>query len=415
MNNNVSIPEERKIRLSRSYLFLFLFFLFLLYPTALFPGGIRFGIALLSVLFILTSVLSKNAKLDLGYYLFLLCSLSVLVSVTISAGYIFVNDIVEVARPIFYLSTVLFCRSYSGALDLKLFSRFLMLFIFIEFLFVFLQRLDVSNFVQFVELIWSLEGNWKYRNTGTFSNPNILGGFLVFSWLGYVFFNRDGVLSELLLTSVVLFSIVLSGSKTSIVLLVSAIYIVFFLKYSFVRFSFLSVAVVPIVLMAAYLWVTKNAVDNAYIIQLLNVFEPGGGLESVKSYSDRQSIWNEVVRNYDDEGLVSVLFGYGPDKDGFLRSVDNEYLGVYYRYGVVGALALYCPILFFVVRLYACRKLSSEVSSVYYAVLSTLVMLFIAGFVMESFSSWVYSFVFYVYIGLGLAKIDSIKENRAAD
>lgn len=403
--------DHKYVMQKRSVFFSFLFLSFVFFPSSLIPGGIRTGVALFSILFIVATLFLVRFRVGLIDFLLLLTSLSIFSSVVIAPGNVGFNEVVEVARPVFYLSTILFCRNYCRYLNLAMFANVLLFFIIAEFFVVVLQRLDVDVFVRLVSFIWNIDGNWEYRNTGTFSNPNILGGFLVFSWIGYAFLNGRGFVAEFILAGVVLFSLILSGSKTSIILFLLSIYFVYYLKYGFIRYLILSFFIVPLLLLVGYFWVVNNPDGNAYIIQILKIIEPGG-LENIKSYSDRQNIWNSVISHYDDGGGVRFFLGYGPDKNMLLRSVDHEYIGIYYRYGFIGAALLYISIISYFIKLFSGFRLHEETRKIFHIVLVLSFILFVAGFVMESFSAWTYPFMLYIFVGIGLAKFDEHSNSR---
>lgn len=392
-----------------SSLFVGVTLLFLLMPGGVIPGGVKYGLIIASVFFLFFSYIVKPALFDISVCLFVLCSLVLLVSVTFSSSPLIVDDVVEVFRPALYFSIFIFSRRMARSTELRTVSYGLLVFIFFEFLVVCIQRLDIGPLVGVINVLWDTEKNWYARNTGTFSNPNMMGVFVIMAWVGFVFFNRN-VAANVVALAMVMVCVFFSGSRTSLALLFLSMVFIYILRYKAKRL-WVFVLFMPVVFYGIYKLLVFYSDSNPYMYEVLSLLETRD-LSSVKTYSDREDKWFSIFRDYGSPAMFNYFFGFGPGKDSGLRFVDNEYIAVFIKYGVMGFLTLYGTILYLLFKVGWYRKSSVSIDSVFGAAVALVALLLVAGASLESFSSWQFPFLLYMYLGIGWAKIDEIRSGE---
>lgn len=173
------------------------------------------------------------------------------------------------------------------------------------------------------------------RLTGTYKNPNTYSVILVIAHLittTLLFFEKEKlkkftlVLSALFLLICLLFT----GSRTMIAAygLITIILLLILFSSKNLRFS-------SIMLIVFFLSITFFIGFSILSEDILTRLESGVDVLGDESFGMRIIIWFLNLKLF----LVSPVFGWGPAKDFFTTVVDNEFILILRRYGILGFLS----------------------------------------------------------------------------
>jgi len=173
------------------------------------------------------------------------------------------------------------------------------------------------------------------RILGTFSNPNEFGMFLVLPAavsLGITLLSsrrRHRILSWILLATFAV-GIVLTGSRTAL----ASLLIVVFAIFLFAAPRLIGAAT------ALKMFFRMLAV-GALAALVVTVFEPSQAVRRIAEISDirQASSWQARVEDWADDyqlWLASPVTGWGPGEADMESTVDNEWLLIMRRYGILG-------------------------------------------------------------------------------
>lgn len=249
------------------------------------------------------------------------------------------TDLFELLKPLLYFLLYLFVAS--ACLSVRQLRRFLRVTLLI------LSVAGVLSIIQYfapdvVSPILTLYADAerismyvRLRATGTMGNANDLGMLFVFGYALALFTHRHrlfGIVSASAVLLIMLLGLLASGSRTAFVcmLVVTLCYLL-----SEVQLRFKSVAAVVLISAALFGVCSSN----------LDVLRG-----PIKRYATLASIAKDVAWKSRVAGTLetlseikqSALVGHGPDKVGYSvgTNIDNEYVLILYRYGIVGLLVL---------------------------------------------------------------------------
>lgn len=170
------------------------------------------------------------------------------------------------------------------------------------------------------------------RMMGTFSNPNTYGTVLTLGTVVtavLVFYEKE-VHRKITLSFLVLlfsFTIALTQSRTAIVVLVLALFLVFGLNTYKSRFS-----LKQIVFFTAGLFITVILFIGVLSEDIITRFSALSDINEDTSWQMRMLAWYLNLTIFSE----SMLFGWGPAKMIHTTIVDSEYILILRRYGIVG-------------------------------------------------------------------------------
>lgn len=375
---------------------------YLLAPTKVVPGDV-FGVIILSNILFLMVLLTWQKKIDI-FLIFLTLQYMLVIgaSMALNPGSLSFSDIFELGRPMQGLIIFSFFMNCGAGAKGRVLFYLLALFIIFELLIVLAQRNDISSVVAIISNIWNIEKNWILRNTGTFSNPNILGiyaisvVFLLRFWLrGPVGFSFYWLLGFLI--------VLLTGSRTSLAAMAVISLLVIMIEGNHRAISYvkriIGMALFSVIFVSSILLFVE---EDSYMGQIL-VLINSGDLGSVNSFAQRYSLWEYVTNLFFENSFLQFLFGLGPQKEAGLRYIDNEYLAVLVKYGLIGVIS---TSLWFLYPLYLALKSGQDAVKV---VLPQTVLVIIFGLTAETISSWQLAFFYFLSCGLAI----SWSENNA--
>jgi hypothetical protein len=257
--------------------------------------------------------------------------------------------------------------------------------------------LSISNYVAtfyfsydfLSEYSWMAnQQSWSMRLTGVLANPNNLAYFLSLPVLLHLYLisNRKKIIFDYFIFLVLVFSVLLTGSKGAIIPLILSFILLFYffqnLRKFLIKFLFLFIVVVVVFF--------NELGDIERVSQLLDRLLLSEGLTS-NQY--RGKLLFDYLKNYENNPL-SMLFG-----NGFIHFVsdkppDNSLLRMIYHFGFVLA---FIPIFFFIF-LYRKYFLMSTIRSDKYF---SLIIVFFT--ILSSLSNdWIISKTFWIFIAISI-------------
>jgi hypothetical protein len=372
-------------------LLLYIFFI----PSAEWLGGQKAALVLL-IIILGSYVIGNGRSLKINNMAMLLMPVlfvPIILSMLLNLDGVVLGDVFELARVGLYI--LIYVVAYNMGHDFK-YEKLLVvakIFIIFQFIFVLSQRFDVSVITGLMKVLWSDEGNWAFRNTGSFSNPNALGYYSIVASVVIIAYEKKSYfITRMVYAFIPLIIILLSGSRTSLAIYLGIIPFAFFRSGLFNRktLGYISLFVCFFVLIAYNIY-TKYLDEHAYMAEIAFAIE-SGQLSKIGSFAMRLSLWDNILNSLDG---LDYVFGKGPGKGIGLRFIDNEYLALLSKYGLIGLLTsvfIYSYLLF-----YINSRTCSDYTKVFNLITASLIIFGITG---ESFTSWYYVLPLYFMAGL---------------
>lgn len=377
-------------------------------PTATWFGGQKFGLmmlmVLLSIFILLRYVQSDKPYIDYkNFFVISLLFFPLLFSMVLNPRYLIIDDVVEILRVILYALIFIFSYLYGRNVKYSSFIFFAKVFLIVQILVVVLQRFEVELVLDLFRLVWDDEKNWAFRNTGTFTNPNVLSFFSIVA-LSIILSGQVKVIIKLYFLLLAFTIIFLAASRTG---LLAAILIggLAFLNLqrniilNFLKFIFI---VLFLLLIIIYLLISFSE-ENYYISQILNLASTFD-LDSISAFAQRLNHWDFVL---DKMSAYSWFFGLGPGKGIGLRFIDSEYLALIVKYGLFGFLMTSFVFTYIFISVqkvvgYDCYK---KFFTLY------LSLLLFSGLAVESFTTWYYILPFFMFYGVLRSQAGKVYES----
>ncbi|MGS2764942.1 O-antigen ligase family protein [Sinomicrobium sp. M5D2P9] len=383
-------------------IYLLVFFLVFFIPSASAIGGFQLWYAV-AVGVVLYGVFKNKLEIDYlskSVFHFILISFILLLISLLFSGMNFgsLQDFNEFLRligggGIFYLMYVGYTEKWNKKIVL-----FLKLFLLLQLIFCFLQGNDSVN--RIMGIIWNTERIWDLRRTGSFANPNILSVFCVASY-SYIFFRIKTI--QKIIFGLVIFGIILfTSSKTGLIAFLIIVCVNFFLIKA--KFSFKNIALFIIsLLLGGYAGITllyMYQYEYPYIAQLLMMFDNDMDISQIKSLGDRQIMWENALNQFNDFSSLQQLVGIGPGKDTDLNIIDNEFLTILVKMGIIGLLFYALTIFILLVFLFKNKKNLGAKSMI-----AIVVLFLLSSGSASTFIAWHLSLMFYLFLGMCLKEI----------
>jgi len=298
---------------------------------------------------------------------------------------------------VFYLMYVGYTEKWKKKIVL-----FLKLFLLLQFIFCFLQANDSVN--RIMGVIWNTERIWDLRRTGSFANPNILSIFCVASY-SYIFFRIKNI--QKIIFGLVVFGVILfTSSKTGLIAFFIIICTNLFLIKA--KFNFKNIALFVIaLLLLGYVGVTLLYMyqhEYPYIAQILMMFDNNMDVNQIKSIGDRQVMWTNALNQFNRFSSLQKLVGIGPAKDTELNIIDNEFLTILVKMGIIGLLFYVLSIFILLVFLFKNKKSLGAKSMI-----AIVVLFLLSSGSASTFIAWHLSLMFFLFLGVCLKEIKLAK------
>lgn len=272
-------------------------------------------------------------------------------------------------------------------------------FIVFELVIVILQSNDFV--LDIISLIWNMEKYWPLRRIGTCDNPNTLSILITICYsFVYIFEKRNKQSFLFFCMSFVV--IVFSGSRTGLI----TFFLVFLLNYLLtnkitIKKIFVMISCIILLGSLFYWFLEQYKTEFAYMAEILQIFENGNvNTDSVTTMSIRQEIWKNGLEIFNKSGVYTFFLGTGPGKGTSIHIIDNDYLSIYIKTGIIGA---FLNIIFWLGNLlyfYINReKLFSR------AMISIILVFSIAALTGAVFASWYLALFFFYFCTFAIKEI----------
>ena len=378
--------------LTMTRLVILLTFVSIILPSIRLPAGspdvrLELIIVLIAWFFLLLGHLATNHPLRLRanpmYKWFALFGLTILFSITyatlIKGYYPIGRDFWELAKLLeYFLIFALVASLRISPTDMKRYYKIaLILFVFSAF-FGFAQYLNLGNINALVSPYYAptqMQGLLlNGRITGTTSNPNEFGVLMVLAsslaLSGGLFFREQRLrLFAWICLAVFSFAIILTLSRSALIALAVATGFILLFKYPLtvgVRRSLRrSLIVIPLLVVIVLIAVQLAPVKFfSRASQLQDILSSTSWQARLVNWQDDFALWTE-----------SPVFGWGPGKATMTTVVDNEWLLLLRRYGLVGTMifVLWFGDFYFGLTRIRRRVLNAEVTALTVALQATLV------------------------------------------
>lgn len=358
------------------------------------------ALGLLLLLFVLL-FLSRRATIDRAVFrlllVFLLLSLATSISFLWNAAEIRTTALLEVLRPALFAVCLCFgyylARAY-GETELR---RGLLAaaygILLGQLVIAIAQLLDIGS----VGLVYSEDKTRPLgtllRATGSLGNPNALGWVVTQAVVIIYAFNRQRFLPWSLIGGVLVLA---SGSRSTVFLFPVALALTAILSrtgrgIAYHRVVGLGIGVLGVLLAC----ITAFPNVFPYLAQLRDAVELGS-LTAVSSFANRLAGWQHRYQLFLDGGVPAWILGLG--SRGTMRVVDNDYLYVLFRLGILGFVVQWTGLL------YALRILLRSRGRTHVAAvgLQYLIAAALLGFLFETLGGWMLPVLLWFYIGLSV-------------
>jgi O-antigen ligase len=253
------------------------------------------------------------------------------------------RDLYELLKLLLYfLIFILIARAKLTVLEIKRIYFFTLLIIMVSALFAIAQYLNLANINEWLTPYFTSPTQmpglvYIGRVTGTLPNPNEFGAMLILASAlaisGLLHFRRNNELIFCGFCLVVYFSALsLTLSRSSVIALCVVAIVLLIINYSKI-IEMMSLKTVIIITFTLFLIsiIFKALLPEEFFTRigdLLNISQVPSWIFRLDKWSINISIWQE-----------SPVFGWGPAKVDMTTIVDNEWLLLLRRYGIVGVVA----------------------------------------------------------------------------
>jgi hypothetical protein len=321
----------------------------------------------------------------------------VLISALLNGSYVRFVGFLDACRPLL-LFLIFVVGAYVGSFSIQIVRRALLVacgvILIGQGLVVSAQLagLRVFSLIYSEEKLAGLDST--FRVVGTMSNPNAFA-WLVCSISLLFFAMRRGLLGWLVLTFGMLL-ILLSGSRSILLLFLPVIIAFVFLSNHFQdrKLNWSKVAIVVGLLFGVGVSVLFYFRDSfLYLWELRELFATRS-LGTIGSFAKRFILW-EVVTEYfvTREAQWKWFIGLGPREE--LRTLDNDYLFVFFKYGAIGLVTH-----FFVLFTLGLTFLKSRFTDLGMYGFVLLGMAIVMGLQSETMAGWLHPLLIFYFSGI---------------
>lgn len=404
MNNKIPKTGRPGYKPVAKSLFLGLlgFALFFLRPSPNWLSGSHYiTFFAIFIFFVLTIFfIGFNKKLlitnSIGFYL----PLAYLPVITLSFAYNYEilrpGALAELGRPLFMFASYVFAYlSIKNVNPIRTIAKFTKLCKIILGIQLAVTAIQIYS-PQLLSFIWSAEKTRGFgqilRVTGTLPNPNVLG--ITATLLAALLLSVKPSKSNYLWVAISGLLVLTSGSRSN--LLIWPIIVVFASKVdNKINPISLIKQVLFVILIFSFLLsvISHYSTTFKYLSQILNVIETGD-LTSVNAIKTRLEMWELRHSVLKREGAHAYVIGLGAPE--LLRATDNDYLFVFFKFGLLG-LILHFFVIWKLFRISIKDRLNNPFSR---WLLSSLVSMLIFGLTSETINGWLLSIILFYITGL---------------
>lgn len=349
----------------------------------------------------------KVHSIEIDNVILLFVSFLIILSILITFSILFnqenvsISSIIHSIKPIFFVLILIFSYLFSIGINKSvLFSKISRMALFLLIFQLLVGSLQAMNFPLINEIynsekVTGIGG--KLRVVGTLNNPNILAWTVSQLAVIMILFEKRKIL-KIVGIAIAVILIILSGSRSFIVLLPIIISFVYLFKsLRSVSRIFLAIPIFLVAILSSLKiiewFIYRYQHIFPYLSQLTNVFETGD-LRSVNSFNLRISIWENGLERLGN----SWLFGVGPNTIKY--GLDNDYLYALINYGLVYLIiqtAMYLLMLIWFLN-YKDRNIRM-------LGLQAILFSFVISFQADTISGWFYPILILFYLGISVGML----------
>lgn len=317
-------------------------------PNAHIPQLRAVAIGLLAALM----VVLVSARVQRSLFVILLigfaASISMLFSVMVNTGseQVFGAALMAIFKPVFFSLVLVFgyLCTYTSRLSSsqvrEVLTSIVVVFVVSQLAIALLQGLGLAGALGGVYAQEKTRGfETIMRATGTMGNPNSLAFFALQSFLLVLLVGTLRGMWRAVVLAMAAGLVLLSGSRSVAIVLVLCLLVFLFFRKKTVAAWMVYGAMIPIVVGAGWLFIDAYAEHFRYLSQIgaLLSDDPIG---EIRSLSTRFSHWAQSVTLFvNHPGAAKYWFGLGVRPE--FRVMDNDYLYVLLRHGLIGVLFFY--------------------------------------------------------------------------
>ena len=325
-------------------LFLSVYFL---YPTFQFGAGSKF-LLLFAIILVALVVLLRSGRINVrrGFIHYTTSFIVCLVAVVLAGVTGLINKSEAIVHwaslfriVYFYCMVTFFMVLFeSGGRQLLLkFSKFLLFFLCLEFIFILMQAFNYASVLSNIYLQDKMRGLDSYmRATGTFGNPNSLAIITVLSML-YIFFYIQSPLKKVFTVVLSGAIILFSGSRTGLFIYILALLFLVMevgFKDSFRnKLSGALFAIVLLIISSFLLDLIESSLP--YLWSVVSVAGDLDAIMRINSLSARIGSWEDKILFF-EEVPISLKYIFGAGFYEAFKVLDNDYLFLVLRTGLFG-------------------------------------------------------------------------------
>jgi len=353
----------------------------------------------------LTSNVTAPTKMLFICSLFLICGIIFFTSIFINQTFS-ERAILNGLKFLFF--SAIFLSAYVVSVNISE-SSLVSSFKLIAIVVILLQLILVSITIfhpTFFDFMWSSDKTrgigQTLRLTGSMYNPNTFGLMILNLYAVIIFLSRPYLKTKVIFTSICLLLILLSGSRTSVILFVIFMPIILVISRienlnikSVLKSSLLVVGLMILLVYLLFVFLETYGGTFRYIARITQLeYQNFGVLAlSVAEQSGRYSSWVVKWEHFASApGIAKWFIGLGVDD--VFRLGDNDYFYSFWHWGALGALASY---LVYVSVISLCPKANRRQRA-------TLLIIFLQlaafGIMIETFFSWFHPILYWVLAGV---------------
>ena len=350
-----------------------------------------FLLSFLIIFFLNNKIIDKRIFSTLILFFVFLTSMAI--SFLTNIEHVASRDIGEFIRIFIYIQLMLLGYLLSPHISKNRIASLALLLMVVELVLSLSQFFHIGAINTLVTLFFYQQESGRIN--GSYFNPSMLSIFFLMFGLIYLLIKDNEINFRnkkvwLFIFAFVIISL-LSGSRTAFLLFIGLL-----LFEVSKRNKFLSIFLFSLIILS-FIVFNEEIMQLGYLGQLALAFSSGQvDLSQINSFAIRLWHWENKYDQFVSMGDMIWFFGASPRKDTAFAILDNELLHVLFRYGVFGVILYYAIFVKIFIDIRRYYKTNVYAKILFY----WIVILFISGITIETFSSWTYMPPFMFFLGL---------------
>jgi len=350
--------------------------------------GIKYVFLICTMIFIIFARNTKMIKItDLS--LLSLYAISILFSFLFNTSTLIFRDILELLRPFFIFSIMFILINIDFKEKSNYYFKFLIIFSVIQIIIEVGQLLEIDFFLNTLNNIYrTTKVEIKsIRATGMLGNPNMLAFYLTNGIIASIFYFKK-IKYKIILSILFLVGVFLTGSLLFVAISQFALFLAMFLnKSKSGKYIFLKILLIIFITFFVFI-ILIAPLSNFYPrFERFNVlFSKDDFINSVleiKNFNLRINHWSKTYNIFKEGGIKAILVGLSPGKAIGLSVLDNDFMFIFFRYGLFGFIIFFLIIFRIIIQFMRnYQNLIAKLGMI------NIIIFFISAFFYETFSTW---------------------------